>query len=148
MARVTHAFPSDLRQLTALRAVVRSVAGQAWDGPADAEGIAQLELAVDEAAANVILHAYEGKQGLPVEAVIDAEPASIAVCLYHEGRPFDPAAVRPPTFDGSRESGYGLYLIRQAVDEVAFFQDERGRQGMRLVKQRGHAAEQHHGIDG
>jgi hypothetical protein len=29
-----------------------------------------------------------------------------------------------------------LYLIQQAVDELVFFDDERGRHGIRLVKKR------------
>ena len=109
-------------------------AGRAWGSAADEEGLAQLELAVDEAAANVILHAYGHKTGLPVEVVVTAEPHQVCVALYHQGEPFDPDKVAPPAFDGSRESGFGLYLIRNAVDECTFFRDERGHHGIRLVK--------------
>jgi anti-sigma regulatory factor (Ser/Thr protein kinase) len=132
MEQVRQEFPSDLRQLAALRALVRDVCNRS--SAIDEAGLAQLELAVDEAAANVILHAYGGKADLPVEVVVAAEPEQVAVSLLHQGEPFDPARVPPPTFDGSRESGFGLFLIRQAVDECTFFQDERGRHGIRLVK--------------
>jgi anti-sigma regulatory factor (Ser/Thr protein kinase) len=136
MEQVTQQFQSDLRQLGAVRALIRDVCGRAWGVGTEEEQIAQLELAVDEAAANVILHAYRGEAGLPVEVVVTGEPEQVCVLLFHQGEPFDPSVVAPPAFDGSRESGFGLYLIRQAVDELMFFQDERGRHGIRLVKKR------------
>jgi anti-sigma regulatory factor (Ser/Thr protein kinase) len=136
MEQVTQEFPSDVRQLAAVRALVRDVCRRVWGATAADEEIAQLELAVDEAAANVMLHAYAGKSDLPLEVVVAAEPEQVCVLLFHQGEPFDPQRVAPPSFDGTRESGFGLYLIRQAVDQLEFFQDERGRHGMRLVKKR------------
>jgi anti-sigma B factor antagonist len=44
--------------------------------------------------------------------------------------------VAPPAFDGSRQGGFGVYLIKQTVDEVHYFCDARGRCGVRLVKKR------------
>jgi anti-sigma regulatory factor (Ser/Thr protein kinase) len=142
MEQVTQEFPSDLRQLAAVRALVRDACRRVWGPTAADDEIAQLELAVDEAAANVMLHAYAGKPNLPLEVVVAAEPAQVCVLLFHQGKPFDPERVAPPSFDGSRESGFGLYLIRQAVDELQFFQDERGRHGMRLVKKRNLSTEE------
>lgn len=133
MEHVRQEFPSDLRQLAAVRALVRDVCRGAWATP-DEEGLAQLELAVDEAAANVMLHAYAGKDDLPLEVDVAAAPDHVCVALFHQGEPFDPQRVAPPDFDGSRESGFGLYLIRQAVDDCTFFQDERGHHGVRLTK--------------
>lgn len=133
MEHVTQEFPSDLGQLSAVRTLVRDVCRRAW-GDGEEERVAQLVLAVDEAASNVVLHAYEGKAGQPLEVVASADDDKATIVLLHQGEPFDPGAVPPPKFDGSRESGFGLYLIRQAVDELTFFQDERGRHGMRLVK--------------
>ncbi len=132
MEQVTQEFPSDVRQLAAVRALVRDVCRRACN--VDDAGLAELELAVDEAAANVILHAYADRTDLPIEVVVAAEPDQVCVSLFHQGEPFDPDRVAPPSFDGSRESGFGLYIIRKAVDECTFFQDERGHHGIRLVK--------------
>jgi len=136
MEQVTQEFPSELRQMAAVRTLVRDLCGRAWGAGVDEEALAQLELAVDEAASNVILHAYDGKPDVPFEVEVAADRDGVSVTLYHRGQPFDPGAVRAPSFDGSRESGFGLYIIRQAVDELNFFQDERGRHGMRMVKNR------------
>ncbi len=134
MIEVVREFRSDLRQLAAVRALVRDVCGRAWGEGVAEERVLQLELAVDEAVANVIRHAYEGRGDRPFEVAVTGEPRQVRVCVYHRGRPFDPAAVPPPSFDGSREGGFGLYIIRQAVDEFEYFQDDRGRHGVRLVK--------------
>jgi anti-sigma regulatory factor (Ser/Thr protein kinase) len=38
--------------------------------------------------------------------------------------------------NGSQESGFGIYLIIQSVDEVRYYRDERGRNCIALVKAR------------
>jgi serine/threonine-protein kinase RsbW len=136
MEQVTQNFPSDVHQLGAVRTLVREVCRRAWGDAADETRLAQLELAVGEAAANVVLHAYADTPGLPIEVVVAADDDQVSVSLFHQGEPFDPTSVAPPTFDGSRESGFGLYIIRQAVDDLSFFQDERGHHCVRLVKKR------------
>jgi len=133
MEHVTQEFSSDPRQLAAVRALVRDACRRAWAVP-DEEGLAQLELAVGEAAANIMLHAYAGNPDRPLELVVAAAAEQVSVALFHQGEPFDPRRLVPPTFDGSRENGFGMYLIRQAVDECTFFQDERGHHGVRLTK--------------
>ncbi len=135
MERVSKTFTSDLPQLTAMRAFVRETCGRAW-GPDGDKALALLELALDEAAANVILHAYQGQGGLPVELTVEVGPERACVGLFHEGAGFDPQSAPPPVFDASHETGYGMYLIRQAVDEVEYCCDDRGRHGIRLVKKR------------
>jgi anti-sigma B factor antagonist len=91
-------------------------------------------LAVNEAAANVILHAYERAPGKPLEMVINRDDDGVRVALYHEGKDFDPTEVAPPRLDGSQSSGFGLHLIRQSIDDVQYFRDDRGRRGIVLFK--------------
>jgi anti-sigma regulatory factor (Ser/Thr protein kinase) len=136
MGRVSREFSSELRQLPEMRAFLRECCRDLWHLPADQAAIAQIELALDEAATNIILHAYEGEKGRPVEVMIEAGEDRISVTLYHCGRDFDPECVEPPVFDGSRESGFGLYLIQESVDEVHYFHDDCGRCGICLVKKR------------
>jgi anti-sigma regulatory factor (Ser/Thr protein kinase) len=54
--------------------------------------------------------------------------------LRHLGDPFDPSTAPPPALDGSRESGFGAYIIAQSVDEVRYYRDERGRNCIVLTK--------------
>ena len=135
MEQLKRSFASDARRLADVRAFLRDVCLRAWPS-GEEEAVAALELALDEAVANVILHAYQNEPGRPIEVVIEAGPEQVCVSVYHEGKDFDPASVRPPVFDGSREGGFGLYLMKQAVEEVTFFSEADGRRGVRLVKKR------------
>jgi len=136
MVQLRQDFQSDLRVLADMRAFVREGCRRAWGVEGDHETLHQLDLAVTEAATNIIRHAYQGDPGRPIEMVIEADADQVCVGLFHEGEDFDPAEAPPPTFDGSREGGFGLYLIQQAVDEVRYFRDERGRCGLHLIKKR------------
>lgn len=135
MERLTRSFASDVHQLAEVRAFLRDACRRAWGDDED-EAVAALELAVDEAVANVILHAYQSEPGRPIEVVIEADAEQVRVSIYHEGRGFDPEAVPPPVFNGSRQGGFGLYLMRQTVEEVTFLAEADGRRGVRLIKRR------------
>ena len=136
MVHLRQEFMSDPRQLTDMRAFVRDACRQAWGAEADAAAVARLELALAEATANVMLHAYQRQPDRSIELVVEANEQQVCVTIYHCGQGFDPAQAPPPVFDGSKETGYGLYLIEQCVDEVTHLRDERGRCGIRLVKNR------------
>jgi anti-sigma regulatory factor (Ser/Thr protein kinase) len=102
----------------------------------DEDRVAQLELAVNEAASNIMKHAYHGRADQRIHLEAEALPSQLLIRLHHLGDPFDPSAVPPPPLDGSRESGFGIYLITQCVDEVRYYRDERGRNCIALVKVR------------
>src|SRR5262249_56121784 len=96
MERATQTFASDVQQLAGIRTFVRSACERAWG--AGHEEIAHLELALAEAAANVMLHAYEGEPGRPIEVLVEAGPEEVRARVYPEGRGFCPGAVGPPGF--------------------------------------------------
>jgi anti-sigma regulatory factor (Ser/Thr protein kinase) len=98
--------------------------------------VAELELAVNEAASNVMKHAYHGRTDQRIHLEAEAFPDRVAVQLHHLGDPFDPSVVPPPSFDGSRESGFGVYLITRSVDDVRYYRDERGGNCIALIKMR------------
>lgn len=137
MESLRREYTSDVRQIGEMRDFVRDSCRRAWgDNAENEEGLGLLILALDEAAANIILHAYEKQAGQPIEMIVEIDAAEVGVSLHHRGRDFDPTTARPPDFDGSRECGFGLYLIQQSVDEVRYFHDEQGRCAIRLVKKR------------
>ncbi len=136
MSTLRRAYTSDLNQLADMRFFVREACQQAWGADGSEETIAKLELAVGKVTVNIILHAYERQPDRPIELVIEADDTSASIWLYHQGRHFDPGTVPPPRFDGSKESGFGVYLIQQLVDEVQYFQDERGHCVVKLYKKR------------
>lgn len=82
-----------------------------------------IQLAVDEAVANVIAHAYTGQPGR-IHLCCWTANGDFHVELQDQGRAFDPAAVPPPDLTGPleerREGGLGLHFMRQVMDEVEF----------------------------
>jgi sigma-B regulation protein RsbU (phosphoserine phosphatase) len=125
---------SDLADLRRARAFVRDVCRLA---PSDVLGdreIAGLELAVNEAASNIMKHAYHGRSDQRIQLDGEAYSDRIAIRLHHLGDPFEPGTAPPPALDGSRESGFGLYLMANSVSEVRYSRDDRGKHCIALVQ--------------
>jgi serine/threonine-protein kinase RsbW len=113
--------PSSAENLAIIRDFISAVGAQA--GLAD-EGVAKLEMAVDEACANVIEHAYgeDGTKELTVRATFDEDILQVAI--VDVGRGFDPTSV--PNDDVKkliaerRTGGLGLRIIRSLMDNVCY----------------------------
>ena len=86
--------------------------------------IFNLELAVDEACANVIEHVYgnDTSKEVIIRAICDDKEVRISV--IDMGRGFDPTGVTPATIDslvsGRKSGGLGIRLIRALMDEVSY----------------------------
>lgn len=103
-------------------------------------GTYEIQLAVDEACANVVDHAYRGMEPgmLEVSCWLDDQGLTIQVCDW--GRSFDPEGVEEPDVEAPLEErtlgGLGLFLVRQVMDEVEFsFDPERGNR-LRMTKRK------------
>jgi anti-sigma regulatory factor (Ser/Thr protein kinase) len=96
--------------------------------------VAELALAVNEAASNIMKHAYHGRIDQRIRLDIESGSDQIVVRLHHHGDPFDPPPAPESAFDGSHESGYGLYILSRSVDDVRYYLDERGENCVALVK--------------
>lgn len=97
---------------------------------------ALLELAVVEAATNVVRHAYGGRGGR-VELELARDGAAISLAVVDSGTAFDPTGVpaprEPDPGDPSTwpEGGMGLPIIRAACDELHYL-SEGGRNRLTL----------------
>ncbi len=113
----------------------------------DEDDIAALELAVNEAGSNIMKHAHHGRADQRIHLDGDMYPDRVSIQLHYVGDPFTPSSVPQPALDGSRESGFGVYLMSRTVDEVRYFRDDRGRNCIALVKlhQPESRKRQHHG---
>jgi sigma-B regulation protein RsbU (phosphoserine phosphatase) len=118
---------SDLNELARVREFAGSFCTRAASEFLDRSRIDLIELAVNEAVVNVIEHAYQNATDKPVRLEARRFPGQIVFRLYDWGQPFDPAAVPPPAFDGSKDHGFGVYIIEQAVDQIEYTRDENGR---------------------
>jgi serine/threonine-protein kinase RsbW len=119
--KFTLQVPSSTQNLSMIREFVVGIGQQAGIGASE---INKLELAVDEACANVIEHAYEYEKTkeILVSATFDEE--SLKITVEDTGRGFDPNSV--PQADlrrlvtGRKSGGLGLRLINTLMDEVHY----------------------------
>lgn len=111
---------SELGNLELCRAYVRQVCQTADPATKEEDLSYHLELAVTEAVANVMRHAYQGQTDQPIQLSAVVEINRLILTIRHQGLPFDPALVPPPVFDGSRDGGFGLFIINKLMDEVHY----------------------------
>ena len=82
-----------------------------------------LQLAVEEACANVIEHAYGGKGG-DLVITFTVRDRDVVLTVRDHGRPFAPEKVVAPDMSlpltQRRSGGLGLHLMYQLMDEVRF----------------------------
>jgi serine/threonine-protein kinase RsbW len=96
---------------------------------------------VDEALANVMRHAYEGKSGMPIVVTFrrlcgQNHPktcAGIEVLLEDEGVAINPSKLKGRALEDIRPGGLGLHFMRQSMDEVEF-KRKHGKNQLRMVK--------------
>jgi anti-sigma regulatory factor (Ser/Thr protein kinase) len=98
----------------------------------------RLALAIEEAATNVIGHAFAGIPPPHLITVrLDITPQLLVAEIIDNGRPFDPTAVPPPDLSLPIErrapGGLGLHLMRSMVDALYYHRGE-GRNRLRLEK--------------
>jgi anti-sigma regulatory factor (Ser/Thr protein kinase) len=129
---------SDLRELARICAFVRKFCQEVQPHRLDEEAVVKIELAVNEAASNIMKHAYGGRPDRRILVRLEALPDQILIQLCHSGASFDPPPVREPEPETSGEGGLGLYIISWCVDEVLYSRDPEGRNCICLVKRLHH----------
>jgi anti-sigma regulatory factor (Ser/Thr protein kinase) len=113
--------PSSTENLSMIRDFVGSVGARAGFSKGD---LVKLELAVDEACANVIEHAYgsDTTREVTVKATLDSD--AVQIRIIDTGRGFDPATVAEVDLDSlvqqRKSGGLGMRLIRSVMDEVQY----------------------------
>lgn len=95
-----------------------------------------LELALTEALANVVHHAYGGDPTQRIDLELQVSGGSTTVTITDSGVPFDPHDYEPAPLDTPRSGGYGVHLIREVMDEVAASAAPGGGTRLRLTKHR------------
>ena len=123
-------MPSHPRYLSVVRAAVGELGSVCGLPDTDCRGIM---LAVDEALANIIRHAYRGDFDREIEFNCQAFSDRLEFTLLDQGEPPDPARLAPHSLDAVALSGRGTHIIRSTMDEVCYEQVPGGNQ-LRLSK--------------
>ena len=127
---------SDSEELRHVREFVRDFCRNLPGAPLDEDRLAALELAVNEAASNIMKHAYHGRAGSVDSPGRRGVPGT---CLDPPASPRRPvrslgrACRRPSTARANPASA--LTSSPSSVDQVRYYRDERGRNCVALVIQ-------------
>ena len=121
---------TSLRMKAVLENVPRAiecVAEWAQKAGFDKRALYEIQLAVDEACANVVDHAYEGVDPGDIEVSCCLDDQVLTIQVRDWGTGFDLAGVADPELDAPLEErtlgGLGLFLVRQVMDDVQFNSD-------------------------
>jgi serine/threonine-protein kinase RsbW len=115
--RLTFVIPSHPRFLALVRATVAELG--ATYGLSEPE-CCNVTLAVDEALANIIRHAYHGDPDQPIELTCTASAAAFEFTMVDRGQPFDPGRIKTRPPDEHALGGRGIHLIRMIMDEAIY----------------------------
>ncbi len=125
------AINSDPRLLHIVRSAVRFRVVESGLSEASVES---LTMAIDEAASNVIRHAYgnctDGRLALEIRTF----PDRLEFILEDSGRKVSPECIQPRNLDELRPGGLGTFFIRHFMDEVRYETSDRNGNRLTLVK--------------
>jgi serine/threonine-protein kinase RsbW len=102
--------------------------------------LCQIEMAVDEACANVVDHAYEQMEVGDMEVSCSLNEQDLIICVRDWGRSFNLDEIPDPDVEAPLEDrtlgGLGLYLIKQIMDRVQYTADPEAGNVLLMVKKR------------
>lgn len=117
----SYTFPARFEFLDEIRDFVAEVARS---GGFSEKAIYSLQLAADEAASNIIEHAYEGVANASLFVTCDMEGDKIVISMRDTGKSFNPNAVKEPNLKADLSErqigGLGVYLMRKLMDTVQY----------------------------
>ena len=114
-------FPARFEFLDQIREMVAEVARV---GGFSEKAIYSLQLAADEAASNIIEHAYEGESDASLYVTCDVKGDEIVIAMRDTGKSFNPKSVKEPDLKADLSErqigGLGVYLMRKLMDSVHY----------------------------
>ena len=139
MERVERKFmlqvPSSTENLALIREFVSSTAQQAGLSAKEAAG---LELAVDEACANVIEHAYGHDVSKEVIVRARLSDETLSIDIEDTGNGFDPETVNQEELEQliskRKTGGLGMRLMKTLMDEVRYEIEPGKKNALHMVK--------------
>jgi serine/threonine-protein kinase RsbW len=120
-------FPARFEYLDEIRDAVAEVAR---NGGFPEKVIYSLQLAADEAASNIIEHAYEGVSDASLIMTCSMRGNEIVITMRDHGKTFNPTKVKEPNLKADLSErqigGLGVYLMRKLMDSVHYESSKSG----------------------
>ncbi len=93
-----------------------------------------LELAFNEAYANIVEHAYGATNKGPIIIEITLSEEAVEFKFEDFGKEFDYSLVPEPNFERPANGGLGVWLIRRFMDECVYSRENGKKNVLRLIK--------------
>jgi len=133
----TLTFPTSFDFLDEIRSFVGDQARQAGF---NAKDVYSIQLATDEAASNVIEHAYGGNPHGKFKVSCEFKEDRLVITLLDHGKSFEPSRVKEPNMKADllerKVGGLGIYLMHKLMDEVRYASTPAGNV-LTLIKRKG-----------
>jgi serine/threonine-protein kinase RsbW len=143
MSKLIHrelCVPANTSYLAQVRQAVTEVLGKEMFSSVKANLVA---LAVDEAVANIMEHAYENlpaaaRVNKDVQIILDATPERLLVIIRDQGIAFDPR--NAPDVDmrehvkKGNTGGLGIFLMRRIMDEIHYTYKQGVHNELKMIK--------------
>ncbi len=117
----TFTFPARFEYLDEIRGHVAREARAA--GFSD-KAVYAIQLAADEAASNIIEHAYAGRGDASFVMTCEYKKDRLIITFHDQGKSFDVSKVSNPDVKADlserKIGGLGIYLMRKLMDEVQY----------------------------
>jgi serine phosphatase RsbU (regulator of sigma subunit)/anti-sigma regulatory factor (Ser/Thr protein kinase) len=97
------------------------------------DAVQALVLAASETGANIIRHVPQPLPGATIHVAVLARPEGMEVVFHYLGQAFEQPG-DDPDFSGKREHGFGLFIVRNSVDDVSYDSLSHGVFRIRLLK--------------
>ncbi len=114
-------FPARFEFLDQVRTFVAAEARAAGFGD---RGIYAVQLAADEAASNIIEHAYAGRSDGTFEVACEFKNGRLVITFTDQGKPFDISKVSKPDVKAPltdrKIGGLGIFLMHKLMDQVQY----------------------------
>ena len=134
MSKLT--FPAKFEILDEVRS---HVAAQARAAGFSDKAVYAIQLAADEAASNIIEHAYEGMSTGSFDMTCEYLKDQLVITFHDEGKSFDISKVNKPDLGADlserKIGGLGIYLMHKLMDKVQYRSTDSGNV-LTLVKRK------------
>ncbi len=130
-------FAAKFEFLDEIREYVGEIARTSGFGEKD---VYNIQLATDEAASNIIEHAYDGVADGVLDLSCGMENDAIKIILIDYGEPFDPSVIPMPDLKADlserKIGGLGIFLMRKLMDEIHYEPKEDKSNVLTMIKRK------------
>jgi serine phosphatase RsbU (regulator of sigma subunit)/anti-sigma regulatory factor (Ser/Thr protein kinase) len=139
--KILHAPTQTRREITVFSSYsdlekVRLWAASTLDANLPGEQCDEIKLALTEAVANVIRHGYHEEPGHAIRLRSEHDDRHLVFYVEDWAGEWAMASIPEPSFEGDRDEGFGVFIVRSIFEDVVLTRSEDGKNILRLSKSR------------